>query len=200
MLHFAMVNHNDYLGRGGEYVRKLTNGIQRFAPLNRDFRFTILTEADTPGVEGWWAKMFLFQPDLFKPGDRVVYFDLDTILVDDIGFLTEYDGPFAMIEDFFHPQMRQSGVMTWPVGDPAAKMVWDYWTGLGRPTAHYRGDGGFIADALGGMDVAPLQQLFPGKIVSLKAHCKEGVPEGASVVCFHGTPRPHHLADLMRHW
>ena len=31
------------------------------------------------------------------------------------------------------------------------------------------------------------------KTYSYKLHCKDGVPEDASVVCFHGKPRPHEI-------
>jgi hypothetical protein len=54
------------------------------------FRFVCLTDwpEKVPGVvdlgheewTGWWAKMELFRPGLFEPGEEVLYLDLDTVL------------------------------------------------------------------------------------------------------------------------
>ena len=35
-----------------------------------------------------------------------------------------------------------------------------------------------------------------GEVVSYKWDCKEGVPEGAKIICFHGKPRPKEVAWL----
>ena len=51
-----------------------------------------------PGYEGWWNKMQMFNTD-FRLGNRVVYLDLDTLIVDNIDWLLEYDGMFMGIED-----------------------------------------------------------------------------------------------------
>ena len=37
------------------------------------------------------------------------------------------------------------------------------------------------------------QDEFPKKIVSYKVDCKGGKPKKASIVCFHGLPRPHDI-------
>jgi hypothetical protein len=40
-----------------------------------------------------------------------------------------------------------------------------------------------------------LTDLFPGKILSFKVHCRDGLPEGASIVRFHGSPKVTDLPD-----
>ena len=53
-----------------------------------------------------------------------------------------------------------------------------------------------------------LQDDFPGKLVSYKADClnketgKVNIPAGASIVCFHGKPRPHTITNPLftTHW
>lgn len=193
MLNVICVNHHDYLGRGGEYVRKLADGVTKH--LNRDFTFHVLTEHDIPqGIEGWWAKIAVFQPGRFT--GRCLYFDLDTVITGDIDFLADYAGDFAGITDFYHPQLCQSAIMAWNAD--TAGDIWTRWNSVGKPQHHIRGDQGWIEAMRPNAD--RLQDLFPNKIVSFKAHCLDGMPEGASVVCFHGLPRPHTLADIMKCW
>lgn len=54
------------------------------------------------------------------------------------------------------------------------------------------GDQGFIAD-LSPLPIDMLQDRFPDQIVSYKFHCRDNgnvAPEGASIVCYHGEPKP----------
>jgi len=41
-----------------------------------------------------------------------------------------------------------------------------------------------------------------GVVLSYKVDCKRGLPQGASVVRFHGSPRPHEVGDdwVLEHW
>lgn len=159
------------------------------------FQFHVMTEKDVPqGVEGWWAKLALFQPGRFD--GRCLYLDLDTLIVGPISDLRMYQGPFAGLSDFYHPHRLQSAVMLWEAGE--ADRIWESWEAAGRPQYHPGGDGWWIDTMM--PEARRLQDLFPKRLVSFKAHCANGVPEGASVVCFHGLPRPHALADLMSHW
>jgi hypothetical protein len=193
MLNIICVNHNNYLGRGDDYVRRLARGVSKH--LSQNFAFHVIAENDIPnGIEGWWAKIAVFQPGRFT--GRCLFFDLDTVITGNIDFLAEYDGEFAGISDFYHPQLCQSAIMAWDA-DKAGD-IWTRWHSIGMPQHHIRGDQGWIEAMRPSAE--RLQDLYPGKIVSFKAHCLDGVPEGASVVCFHGIPRPHHLADLMEHW
>jgi hypothetical protein len=43
-----------------------------------------------------------------------------------------------------------------------------------------------------------IQDLYPGLVVSSKAHCRTGLPENARVVCMHGRPRMTELEPT--HW
>lgn len=47
-----------------------------------------------------------------------------------------------------------------------------------------------------------LQDAFPDAFVSFKQHCGQGLPAKASVVCFHGRPKPHdcEAAWVNDHW
>jgi hypothetical protein len=67
----------------------------------------------------------LFKPGLFTEGDRIVFFDLDTVLTGRIDDLCTYDGPFAILRDVFWPDGLQSSVMAWKAGECT-----DIWTEL----------------------------------------------------------------------
>ena len=81
-------------------------------------------------IEGWWAKLYLFAGH-FTPEQRVVYLDLSCVVVGSIAFLSEYDGAFATLRDFYRPNGLQSAIMMWK-GD-WGKHIWDSWNEQGRP-------------------------------------------------------------------
>lgn len=170
-----------------EWVWALKRGLNRHLS---NFDFKVLT--DDPTVEhywrvplihgwpGWFSKVELFRPGLFT--GRVLYMDLDTLPVGDLSELASYDGPFAMLSDFYQPRIPASGVMAWS-GDECAHLYeafrsnpppmrgrLDYWIGPNAKPAR-------------------LQDEFPGQIVSFKRHAKANPPEAARLVCGHGQPR-----------
>lgn len=155
----------------------------------------VMSDVDAPGVEripllhdwqGWWAKMEMFRPDI--PGD-VLYLDLDTVVLGDLAPL-EGSATSRMLSDFYRPHLPASGFMWLTEADRAR--VWEYW--MRDPAAHMRravtrdcwGDQGIIGEAL------PDVKRWGPEVVSYKVHCRQrGLPPpGASVVCFHGQPRP----------
>lgn len=46
------------------------------------------------------------------------------------------------------------------------------------------GDQGFLMPLIG------RAARWGSNVVSWKVHCRDGIPSGADVVCFHGKPRP----------
>lgn len=178
-LNVICVNAGNYLGMGDEYVRRLRAGVERH--YRGKFNFHVLTD----GPPSWWAKMALFEPGRFE--GRCVYFDLDTVISGPLVDLLAYDGPFAGLRDVWQPGQMGSGVMSWTAGE--ADHIWRAWVDAGRPQDDPHGDQAFITQHM--PTALRLQDLLPGQIVSFKAHCGQGVPEGARVICFHGRPRPH---------
>lgn len=144
---------------------------------------------------GWWNKIYLFKSCVLE--GRVIYFDLDTAITGDITPLVAYDGSFAILRDFNRPQNFGSGVMLWDASTGGD--IWDEFVRAGCPNLR-RGDQVWIQSRRPEAEL--LQDLFPGHFVSYKGHCREGLPESARVVCFHGSPRPHEVADewMTRHW
>lgn len=180
-LNIALVATGDYLGRGEEYVRHLMTGVAKHFEGNA--KVHIVRE----GPASWWAKLSLFEPGRFPAGERVVYFDLDTIITGDLSDLFNYDGPFMALRDWWQPGQLNSSVMSWTAGE--CDHIWTNWVKAGRPTDDPRGDQAWITSQMPG--AVKLQDILPGQFVSFKAHCLGGVPDGVRAICFHGEPRPH---------
>lgn len=205
---------------GVEYVERLHDMVRRNLPDGFRGRFVCLTDRPlelarfpgieaiplTQGLQGWWAKMELFRPQTFEHGDRIWYFDLDTVITGPLDKLFEFPGAFGLLEDVYRPGGFQSSVMSWIAGTPLANSIWTEWDGHGRP--HYAGGdqealehhwATFLPQRIGGKPWPPdmLQAYAPGCLRSYKAECVWSVPKGTSVVFFHGLPRPH---DVLTGW
>ncbi len=179
-----------------DYVNILFDSVRRNMPVDTEYQFIcftdnsvgllpeIVTKPLPAGLWGWWNKMYLFKQGVLD--GRVVYFDLDTVIVDSISEIIHYKGDFAILRDFYRPNGWQSSVMAWD----AAKMhrLWDEFEKQGYPVIE-GGDQSFIEMY---QDTADLwQDMFPESFVSYKAHCVKRLPANSKVVVFHGLPRPH---------
>lgn len=141
-------------------------------------------------LPGWWAKLNLWVPNLLH--GRIVFADLDSVVVGDLSDLARYAGSFAMLSDFLRPERPASGVMAWDADGAEARAIWEAF--VRDPEGHMHacrggGDQQFLRSVVGD-DVDRLQALYPDQIVSYKVHCKDGLPEGARLVCAHGRPKP----------
>ena len=177
----ALVNAGDYLGRGAEYVGRLVEGIE--ANMTVPHRFKIIG-----GEPSWWAKLDLFRPDAFPARERVLYFDLDTVITGPLDDLAAYAGPFACLRDFYRPWGLGSGVMAWEHG--TCDDLWTEWIAKGSPKLK---GGDQVWVEVMRPDAVRLQDQFPGQFASWKRDCVTGIPAGTRVVCFHGVPRPHQV-------
>lgn len=207
LVNFVCLNAQNYLGRGAEYVNTLFDMVRRNMPGGTAFAFHCLTD-DPAGLhpqisvvplpadlKGWWGKLYLFKPGLFPDGERMIFLDLDTVIVGSLAEVVAYRGEIAILRDFYQPNRGAPGVIAWEAGKRPE--IWLEWEAEGRPW-NPLGDLGWIE----GMDqgrytrsIDRLQDVIPGKFVSFKAHCRPYPPAGASVVCFHGEPRPHNCGQ-----
>ena len=114
MLNIVCVNWRNYQGKGEEYVRRLRIGIARHA--TAPYTFKVFDDDDLPfGLTGWYNKLYLFQRGLFNEDDHVLYFDLDTIILQNIDDLLTLRDDFAILRDFMSPTKWGSGIMSWSV-------------------------------------------------------------------------------------
>lgn len=178
------------------------------------FKFRCLTDQKSIDIfmtiplyykyKGWWAKMELFRPSIFDT-PRVVYFDLDTVIVNNIDHILTVDQDFLGLKPF-NPKRQKisgyfaSGVLAWRNGYP------DFAYQQFRYAEHamqYRGDQDYLTAvfAENSKPVKYLQDYVSG-IYSFKRHFRKSQCEDACVVCFHGNPRPtdEHIAFLKRRY
>lgn len=201
MLNVCCVMQGDYEGRGADYVERLHDMVRRNLAAGFPGRFVCFTDRPEalrhiagvelrslpPQLRGWWAKLYLFSKVAFIPGERVLYFDLDVLILGPIDAIADYVGPFAGLRDT--PRGRdqlQSSVMAWEAGRCAH--IWENWLKAGKPEVS-GGDQVWIQQRHA--KPAWLQDLYPGAFRSFKSECIGGPPAGTRVVFFHGLPRPH---------
>lgn len=199
------------------YVNALATNIKNNTTV--DIELVLLTN-DATGVDmtvvdrivpmihnfsGWWSKIELFRRDIFTT-ERVLYFDLDTVIVDNIDEIVLNTQEFVGLLDFMSKPRFQTGVMLW---EPAKYhhiydgFVKDSRGVMGR---HVEGDAGWIRENIDNKSY--FNEVNPQKIVSFKVHCFNkhknyiNIPDKAAVICFHGTPRPHTITDykITKHW
>lgn len=208
------------LKTGGEYTYEHVNNIAKSLRKNITTPFTITcltndaTNIDMSLVNKvipfkhdfpkWWGKIELFRTKIFR-GKQVLYFDLDTFIVDNIDDIADYRGEFSGLRDFYHLYSMGSGVMSWN----ADNMTNIYNSFIGQENkiinSYREGDQRWIDENKPSIHF--MQDMFPKKVVSYKVHCKPvtgeaTIPDIASVVCFHGQPRPHNVPDteLKKYW
>lgn len=169
---------------GPEHVRWLAKQVPDLVCLSDVWVDNVETVRMRYGFPGWWSKLELFS-DAFN--DDLMYFDLDTVVLD----VPKADRT-TVLRDFYYPETMGSGLMYIAQKDKAR--VWDAF--MERPSLHMRrccigGDQQFLQDHIGGaqkwQDVA--------RVYSYKAHCQDGLPMDAQVVCFHGRPRPWQVRE-----
>jgi hypothetical protein len=136
-----------------DWVINLKGMVERNMPQN--FNFICLTNAEPiPGVKtqnlranlaGWWAKLELFTQKL--PGDRILYLDLDLLVLQNLDAFINFPHPFGILRG--KPGSTEYGVYP---GYNSSVMVWD--KGQEKPIAEkirsgidwtkYRGDQDFL--------------------------------------------------------
>jgi len=147
--------------------------------------------------EGWWSKLELFAPQTFADGERVLYIDLDTIILGDLYDIANRTEEFIGIGDFYRrPPYQQeigfgSGLMLWTAGvEPQIHSEFQY-----RFRGSFPGGDQQWMESVLTRKPALWEFLVPDQVVSYKVHCRHKPPSGARVVCFHGHPKPSQVMD-----
>jgi hypothetical protein len=208
---------------GHAYVERLKNAVA--ANTNVPHKFICLTDMRSQRLEAegvfcmplvsdwpaWWAKI-----EMFRITGSVVYFDLDTVITGSIDGLLEAslcsEDRFIMRRNF-KKAVWSSNVMAWS-GD--YRWLVESMRSYAKPrfrrrrsavnliadSRSYRGDQDWIAAKLEENSIAieTAQSVLPG-IYSYKKDIvvrNNGIPENASVIVFHGVPRPHEVRNPQR--
>lgn len=141
---------------------------------------------------GWWSKIELCRGDLFD--GPVFYADLDTVIVGRLDDLV-LGHRFTVLRNFWSDKRIGSGLMAW---DTDLSAIYERFARNAPAfmaeyvTTERWGDQGFIRFN----SPVPFdcwQSVAPGRVVSYKKHVVPNggkIPDGASVIAFHGQPRP----------
>lgn len=146
-------------------------------------------------LPGRWSKLEIFRPIIRLRFYPATYIDLDTAIV---GPMKDVLSPKAieliMLRDFHHPEKPASGMMYLPREDGRILGLWKMFINNAEEIMQAdpkQDDGRYIAE-----HCPPgllYQEIMPGRILTYKPTRKtrlDRVPPEASVVCFHGEPRP----------
>lgn len=174
-----------------DYVTNLKSMVERH--LSTPHQFVCITDQphlfpdihtlpDQTGEEGWWAKLGLFHPNSGLEG-RVLYLDLDVVITGGLTTLLHPEG-FWICEDWLTDGYNSS-VMLFDAG--AHTYLWEEFDW--RTKGMFPGDQDYLTKKLTNA------QLFNmSKIVSYKHNgCRFGPAVSASIVVFHGHPKPHEV-------
>ena len=182
------------------YVNNLFKAIKKNC--NHEFKFHCFTDNSTMinndviihhlpsnNLQGWWNKLYLFSNQIDIPiGEKILFVDLDTIVVDNIdSLLSHTPATIVGLRSFYKPKQFASGLMMWRHGDH--EHVWLNFIQNSENHVKRIGLGGdqvWIGENV--KEPEYWQDLFPGKVASYKAHCSNGLPEEVAIVCYHGTP------------
>lgn len=218
-----------------DYVEKLYNMLDRH--VSNGIRLHVYTEASRPvpepmikhaltdwGFSGpkssWWYKLQMF--DSQHHAGPLLYFDLDTVIVNNIDWIQQLPlNYFWTLRDFkylwraTHYSMNSS-VMWWDT-----RSFGHVWTEFLSKDLHswmkkYRGDQDYLHKAIGDQFVRYLEQ---DRVKSWRWQCLDGgydfrtktyptpgsgtvIPENTDILVFHGQPKPADLQDatIISHW
>lgn len=202
---------------GPEYVNKLYSSILRNT--NIPIQFTCFTE-DPVGLKCatrpflvdlpyWWYIIGLFnQAHGFE--DRVIYFDLDTVIVKNIDNILSIDRPFIALRDYYRPNGLQTAYISWV--PEYGHFIWEklereFGKNYQKLLNYSGGTNRFLELAVGiGENVPRLQDIVYNQCHSYKVHIKcnnDKLLDSSKVIFFHGKPMPHemhHLDWMKEHW
>lgn len=202
------------LKSGGDYdlryVQNLKTALDRTIGHRDDWRLICFTDMDVtiPGVdriplksnlEGWWSKV-----EIFQQTGACLYLDLDSVLISDFSsiFTTVYNlrrNEFIMLRPFNNRRKRMgawaSGIMAWN-GDWSS-----FFHSFRRADLNLLWDQRYVARKLAESHtkIIAVQDVLPG-VYSYKRQCLEGIPAEATIICFHGNPRPHQVPSISMYW
>ena len=203
----------------GTWVDKLYRGIQRYYDGN--FELVCLVDREYDDIKepvrqikflemgrGWICIIEKFRPDLTR-GKRFTL-GLDTIITSNIDDICSFGGPMGMISDTMDTGRVCNGITI--ADSKSCDYVWNIWTNRrewvyntftildGVPSEMM-----LLRDLFDQGGHCPrLDKIYSNKIFSYKMQFRHNpdLLETASIVYFHGDPKPHQLMNtkLLEHW
>jgi len=205
------------------YVNRLYSMVKRNTTI--PFDFYCITEDNTgineninikpiPNLDlkGWWFKVTLFQKDAYGLKGRVLFIDLDMVIIDNIDSICQHQGSFSTIKGW-NENYLQNAVFAFNINEHNY-IYYDFIINHEKLAKKFNGDDIWMTKVLDKTKVS----FFPDSwIVSYKYHCNaKGVklfgkvgkflglwfafgeampPKDTKIVAFHGKPDPGDVID-----
>lgn len=176
---------------GNDYVGKLYRGLRRNT--EHDFNFICLTQSPYPT---WWAYL-----GAFPIQERTIIIDIDMVITGNVDFLFEYEGEFCIRRNPW-PGAWCDACLINTTPEAAARVYAAFLKDPQRAIASFRSDQEYIASAISEREADTWQAIAPGKTLSYKADNLEQSFKSASIVTFHGEPKPEQVSSpwVKEHW
>lgn len=180
---------------GPRYVRNLRNSIYKNTTIPHNF-YCITDnprELDVQCIKfepnfKWNLNKLKAFDDKFGLTGKIIIFDLDTIILDNINFILTDQDIFTTNESFGDKGQCGGGIVSTMAGfGKTLLMILEGNTK--KITAETGGSERFFYRKYI-KNPTFWQRKYSG-IYSYKRHCKDGIPKDAKIIHFHGTPRPH---------
>jgi len=203
-----------------KYVNNLYHGIKKFA--TREFEFICFTNENLNLVEnvqkrefpmitktGVLPRIFMFSPEANLSERQVLCLDLDVMIVGTLEKIMGYDGLFCARSKFKPGEEYKldGDVMSFRAGDQIAQLFWDpFVANVNAAVEFTQGRERYWVRHIADEFADRWDNVAPGAVLSYKWHIsKKGrklPPDGASIVSFHGIPRPHQvkIPELKKLW
>lgn len=188
-----------------KYVNNLYLGIKKFADRYFDFicfsneelnlhRAILRRNFDIITNKGVLPRLWMFSENSGLFGRQTLCLDLDVVITGPLNDIMSYDGEFCTRSKFKPGEKHKldGDIMSFRAGKENENRFWKSYIKdpkeaikltQGRERYWVRHVAGDIADRW--------DKVCPGQVVSYKWDCKNGLPENARIVSFHGHPRPH---------
>ena len=195
-----------------KYVEILRNSVARH--LTIPYEFVCITEHDkvpdgvrkipTPSPKScktWWQKIGLFYPGVFGDAERILYLDLDVIVVGSLDKIASVQEPFCMIENYGPNRGHaayNSSVMVWTPSERNERIFTKFSPDIMK---ELHGDQCHTWRTLGNNNI----WAFPKEYIVSYKYSKfkqwNHVGKETSVYVFHGEPKPANIRDYPKeHW
>jgi hypothetical protein len=194
--------------------REAAAALDYFAGLGRMVSADILVIAPPAPLAGWWAKLELFnQAHWSSFGERVLYLDLDVLVVGDLAPIADYASAFALVppggnfkpRGFRTVRRFNSSVMSFTPGADLARL-YSYAgaavrEGVGETAGRLAplwGDQDWIGEQMPGADTMPAD-WFPrlsemGALPASAMRLNSKFPQARVILC--KKPKPHVAAGV----
>jgi len=212
-------NGNSQLGIN--YINKLAKGIKNNIPIDLRYKIVLFTDDENIQIENveirkldvpvdlkWnLKKMFMYSKQANLEGYSIC-FDLDTIITGSLEPLIkatiENNKNIITCQAAYKPKCIGGSIVGFKSCDNLERLLWNPIL-KNRDLIERRTKGSerfYFQMVLGIRKVSFWENVIPGKVLSYKRDCKNGLPVDSAIVRFHGNPRPHEVRDtwVKRYW